>query len=91
MLRKRQEAPGSRKSLDREAEEARRRAGGGEVAEATGTSRPQYLLDQVAGNGVEEEAQHEQQQRQAQELEDQPAVVVPDEVTNGLQGAEKPH
>lgn len=60
-------------------------------AEATGTSCPQYLLDQVARNGVEEEAQHEQQQHQRQDLEDQPAVVVPDEVTNGLQGAQKPH
>lgn len=54
-------------------------------------SCPQYLLDQVARNGVEEEAQHEQQQHQRQDLEDQPAVVVPDEVTNGLQGAQKPH
>lgn len=88
MLRKRQETPGSKEGLDTEAEEAGR---GAEGAETTSTSRPQYLLDQVAGNGVEEEAQHEQQQHQAQELEDQPAVVVPDEVTNGLQGAEKPH
>lgn len=59
--------------------------------EATSTSGPQYLLDQVARDRVEEEAQHEQQQNQPQDLEDQPAVVVPDEVTKGLQRAQKPH
>lgn len=52
-----------------------------EGAEATSASGPQDLLDKVARDGVEEEAQHEQQQYQPQSLEDQPAVVVPDEVT----------
>lgn len=80
-----QENPGSKGGLTREAETART------GAEATSTSGPQYLLDQVAGDWVEEETQHEQQQYQAQDLEDQPAVVVPDEVTNGLQRAQKPH
>lgn len=60
-------------------------------AKATGASGPQHLLDQVTGERVEEQAQQEQQQQQPQDFEDQPAVVVPDEVTNGLQRAQKPH
>lgn len=52
-----------------------------EGAEATSASGPKDLLDKVAWDGVEEEAKHEQQQYKSQSLEDQPAVVVPDEVT----------
>lgn len=79
-----QEKPGS-EGLNRRSRDSE------EGAEATSASGPQHLLDQVARDWVEEEAQHEQQQYQPKDLEDQPAVVVPDEVTNGLQGAQKPH
>ena len=62
-----------------------------EGVKATSASGPQHLLDQVARNWVEEKAQHEQQQYQPQGFENQPAVVVPDEVAYGLQRAQKPH
>lgn len=54
-------------------------------------SRPQEFLDQVSGNRVEEEPNEEEEEQQSQSLQDQPAVVVPNEVPYGLQRIHKPH
>lgn len=55
------------------------------------SSGAEHLLDQVTGDGVQKEAQQQKEQQHPQCLQDQPTVVVPDEVTNGLQGVHKPH
>lgn len=62
----------------------------GRVGEAAGTSRPQELLDHVAGEAVEEEAQHEQRQQRQHNLDDEPLVPRADEVLDGLEGVEEP-
>lgn len=63
---------------------------GGERREAPGPSRPQELLDHVAGEAVEEEGQHEQRQQRQHDLDDEPLVPRADEVLDGLEGVEEP-
>lgn len=58
--------------------------------EAVGPSRPQKLLDHVAREAIEEEAQHEQTQQRQHDLDDEPLVPRADEVLDGLQGVEEP-
>lgn len=60
------------------------------AGEAAGPSRPQELLDHVAGEAVEEEAQHEQRQQRQHDLDDEPLVARADEVLDGLEGVEEP-
>lgn len=62
----------------------------GRRGEAAGPSRPQELLDHVAGEAVEEEAQHEQRQQRQHDLDDEPLVARADEVLDGLEGVEEP-
>lgn len=62
----------------------------GRPGEAAGPLRPQELLDHVAGETVEEEAQHEQRQQRQHDLDDEPLVPRADEVLDGLEGVEEP-
>lgn len=53
-------------------------------------SRPEQLLDHVAGKAVEEQGQHEQPQQRQHDLDDEPLVAGADEVLDGLEWVEKP-
>lgn len=64
-----------------------RGVGGYHLASFSGS---QQLLDQIARYGVKEEAQQEEQKTQAKCFQDQPAVVVPQEVSERLHRVHEP-
>ena len=53
-------------------------------------SSAQHLLDHVARHAVEEQRDEQDQQQEEDDFEKKPAIVVPEDVSNGLEWVEEP-
>ena len=53
--------------------------------------RAEHPLDGVAGEGVEEEREEDDEAEPEEDLDDGPLVVVPDDVTDRLDRVQEPH
>ena len=59
---------------------------------ATGAeSSTEHLLDHVSRHAVEKQSEEDDEQEKADDFEDEPAVVVPEDVANWLEWIEKPN
>ena len=52
---------------------------------------PQHSFDRVSRQGIEEEDEEDDEPEPAENLDDGPLVVVPDDVANRLDGVQEPH
>lgn len=53
-------------------------------------SGPKELLDQVAGHGVKEEADHKEQENEEKNFQQEPTIRVPDKVADRLERVQEP-
>ena len=60
------------------------------AAAGDGESGAEHPLDHVSGNAVEEERDEYDEQEEENDLEDQPAIVVPEDVADRLERIEEP-